>query len=76
MNESLIQPCHVEDECSIDCKLHVVVRIMTYTTRKVLANSVPAAAVIQKGRALSGFTGRKTHVGRLKGCRYSTILSL
>ena len=27
------------------------------------ANSVPAAAVIQRGQALSGLTGRKAHVG-------------
>ena len=39
---------------------------MTYTTRVALANSVPAAAVIQKGRALSELIGRKTHVGGLK----------
>ena len=38
---------------------------MTYTTRVALANSVPAAAVIQKGRALSELIGRKTHVGGL-----------
>ena len=39
---------------------------MTYTTRAALANSVPAAAVIQKGRALSELIGRKTHVGGLR----------
>ena len=32
------------------------------------ANSVPAAAVIQRSRALFGFTGRKGRVGRA-ACR-------
>ncbi len=31
------------------------------------ANYVPAAAVIRRGRALSGFTGRKGRVGGLLG---------
>ena len=32
------------------------------------ANSVPAAAVIQRSQALFGFTGRKGHVG-CEACR-------
>ena len=32
------------------------------------ANSVPAAAVIQRSRAVFGFTGRKGHVGGV-ACR-------
>jgi len=32
-------------------------------SEKVLANSVPAAAVIQRGQALFGMTGRKGYVG-------------
>ena len=36
---------------------------MTVPAEEVPANSVPAAAVIQRGRALSGFTGRKGYVG-------------
>ena len=35
------------------------------TIEKVPANSVPAAAVIRKGRTLFGFTGRKAIVGGL-----------
>jgi hypothetical protein len=31
------------------------------------ANSVPAAAVIRRGRALFGFTGRKGSVGGIVG---------
>lgn len=34
-------------------------RIVTYTTRVALANSVPAAAVIQEMQVLSGIIGRK-----------------
>ena len=45
---------------------------MLYGTKEVTvpyeeapANYVPAAAVIRRGRALSGITGRKAHVGGL-----------
>lgn len=34
-----------------------------YTVNKVLGNSVPAAAVKQRGRALNTMTGRKGCVG-------------
>ena len=36
---------------------------MTVPAEEAPANFVPAAAVIRRGRALSGFTGRKTLVG-------------
>ena len=36
---------------------------MTVTREKAPANSVPAAAVIQRGLALFGITGRKGCVG-------------
>ena len=36
---------------------------MTVPLKEAPANYVPAAAVIRKGRALSGFIGRKAHVG-------------
>jgi len=36
---------------------------MTVSTKEVLANSVPAAAVRQKVRALFIITGRKGYVG-------------
>ena len=36
---------------------------MTVPQEKAPANYVPAAAVIRRGRALSGITGRKEYVG-------------
>jgi hypothetical protein len=38
---------------------------MTVPQEKAPANYVPAAAVIRKGQALSGITGRKARVGGL-----------
>ncbi len=37
--------------------------MMTVHSEEAPANSVPAAAVIRKGQALFGFTGRKAHAG-------------
>ena len=37
--------------------------IMTVAGKETPANSVPAAAVIRRGQALFGITGRKGHVG-------------
>jgi hypothetical protein len=39
--------------------------MMTVATEEAPANSVPAAAVIRRGQALFGITGRKEHVGGL-----------
>ena len=36
---------------------------LTVPQEEAMANSVPAAAVIQRSRALFGFTGRKGRVG-------------
>ena len=36
---------------------------MTVSGEEAPANFVPAAAVIRRGLALFGFTGRKAHVG-------------
>ena len=36
---------------------------MTVPKEEAPANYVPAAAVIRRGRALSGFTGRKGYAG-------------
>ncbi len=36
---------------------------MTVSKEEAPANYVPAAAVIRRGRALSGITGRKEYVG-------------
>jgi hypothetical protein len=38
-------------------------RARTVPAEEAPANYVPAAAVIRRGRALSGFTGRKGRVG-------------
>ena len=40
-------------------------RRMTVPRKKAPANYVPAAAVIRRGQALSGMTGRKGSVGGL-----------
>ena len=40
-------------------------RILTVPAEEAPANYVPAAAVIRRGRALSGFIGRKARVGGL-----------
>ena len=39
---------------------------MTVPGKEVPANSVPAAAVIRRGLALFGITGRKARVGGLE----------
>ena len=42
---------------------------MTVPPQEAPANYVPAAAVIRRGRALSGFTGRKGRVGGSESLR-------
>ena len=39
--------------------------VLTVPSKEAPANSVPAAAVIRRVRALIGITGRKAHVGRV-----------
>ena len=46
-----------------DCKPLSLVTIMTVAKEEAPANYVPAAAVIRRGLALSGITGRKGCVG-------------
>ena len=46
-----------------DCKLLSLGTIMTVPNKKAPANYVPAAAVIRRGLALSGITGRKGFAG-------------
>jgi len=65
MGESLIQQYCVSEEACLGVKLFHLRRIMTVLRKKVPANSVPAAAVIQGGLVLFGVTGRKGHVGGL-----------
>ncbi len=65
MGASLIQPCRVSDEGLRVVKLFSPVMIMTVAGKETPANSVPAAAVIRRGLALFGITGRKAYVGGL-----------
>ena len=51
-----------EGRRSSDCKLLSLVKIMTVAKEEAPANYVPAAAVIRRGQALSGFTGCKGSV--------------
>ena len=49
-----------------DCKaLSLVTKKVTVAKEEAPANYVPAAAVIRRGQALSGMTGRKGRVGGL-----------
>ena len=78
MGESLNQPSSVQDDGPLGCKLLLVGNkkgtcpFLYVPSEKGPANSVPAAAVIRKVQALSGFIGFKGSVGgllsqRLKG---------
>ena len=68
MGESLIQRRRVRDEglrvvnlcCWERSRVHNPV---TVPNEEAPANYVPAAAVIRRGQALPGFTGRKARVG-------------
>ena len=71
MGESLIQQCRVCEEGLRVVKHFQLGRriwgeqpwILTVPTEAAPANSVPAAAVIRRVRALIGMTGRKARVG-------------
>ncbi len=62
MGATLIQPCRVREEGLRVVKLSLV-KMMTVAREEAPANSVPAAAVIRRGQALFGITGRKGRVG-------------
>ncbi len=70
MGVSLNQPSSVQDDGPPGCKLllvgnkrRFVNRVLYVPSEKGPANSVPAAAVIRKVRALSGFIGFKGSAG-------------
>ena len=63
MGESLTQQRRVKDEGFRIVNFCRRGRRMTVPCKKAPANYVPAAAVIRRGRALSGMTGRKGSVG-------------
>ena len=63
MGESLTQQCRVSEEGLRVVKLFIFGKMMTVPKEEAPANYVPAAAVIRRVRALSGFIGRKGLVG-------------
>ncbi len=71
MDASLNQPCRVRDEglrivnlCQQGRTVTVLISSeLTGPAKEAPANSVPAAAVIRRVRALIGITGRKALVG-------------
>ena len=73
MDESLTEQRRVSDEgfriVKLCCQGRTLVRVtahkVTVPEKKAPANYVPAAAVIRRGQALSGFIGRKGCVGGL-----------
>jgi hypothetical protein len=65
MGESLMQQRRVSDEGLRVVKLCPKGRNLTVPWEEAPANYVPAAAVIRRGQALSGITGRKGCVGGL-----------
>ena len=77
MGETLNEQCRVSDEGPMVVKLCCKGRTLrigndesvTVPRQKAPANYVPAAAVIRRGRALSGFIGRKACVGGLLSLR-------
>ena len=75
MGASLNQPSRVREDGPTDCKPLLsgskgsTCRVVRVPEEKASANSVPAAAVIRRMRALSGFIGRKVCVGGLLSLR-------
>ena len=75
MGESLNQPSRVRDDGPMDCKpllsgsKSFTRKVMRVPEEKASANSVPAAAVIRRMRALSGFIGFKGCVGGIASQR-------
>ena len=63
MGETLMQRCRVEEEGFRIVNSCRKGRGRTVPYKKAPANYVPAAAVIRRGQALSGFTGCKGCVG-------------
>jgi hypothetical protein len=65
MGETLTEQRRVQEDAfrSVNCFYRG--RTQTVPGEEAPANYVPAAAVIRRGRALSGVTGRKGHVGGL-----------
>jgi hypothetical protein len=65
MGASLTEQRRVQDEGLRIVNCFSWGRVWTVPEEEAPANYVPAAAVIRRGRALSGFIGRKAHAGGL-----------
>ena len=65
MGETLTQQCRVKEEGLRIVNFCLQGRNKTVPEEEATANYVPAAAVIRRWQALSGFTGRKGRVGGL-----------
>ena len=63
MGATLTEQRRVQEEGFRIVNCFSVGRARTVPQEEAPANYVPAAAVIRRGRALSGVTGRKGHVG-------------
>ena len=63
MDESLTEQRRVQEDAFRSVNCFSVGRARTVPQEEAPANYVPAAAVIRRGRALSGVTGRKGHAG-------------
>jgi hypothetical protein len=65
MEATLTEQRRVQEDAFRSVNCFSVGREWTVPQEEAPANYVPAAAVIRRGRALSGVTGRKGHAG---GC--------
>src|SRR5260370_25992851 len=63
MGASLTEQRRVQEDAFRSVNCFSVGRARTVPQEEAPANYVPAAAVIRRGRALSGVTGRKGHAG-------------
>src|SRR3989441_8337098 len=63
MDASLTEQRRVQEDAFRSVNCFSVGREWTVPQEEAPANYVPAAAVIRRGRALSGVTGRKGHAG-------------
>jgi hypothetical protein len=63
MDASLTEQRRVQEDAFRSVNCFSLGRVGTVPEEEAPANYVPAAAVIRRGRALSGVTGRKGHAG-------------
>ena len=73
MGETLTQRRRVKEEGLRIVNFCRQGRKMTVPVEEAPANYVPAAAVIRRGRALSGFIGRKGCVGGLLSLKLKPV---